>query len=160
MKSPKIGDRVTVKMLAEMTGYSVRSIQNKAKSGLLPGSKMSDDGYHREYRWTVKLAEWVAEVRKPRFKRGRNPSDPRQRGVAALAALEKVLDSNGDNDEPQNEFEEVSPEKLVYLRGLLHSSLFKIEAALVTAAHEETGKKLSPESEDFEEWVHDLLYGR
>jgi hypothetical protein len=159
MKSPKKGDRVTVKMLAEMTGYSVRSIQNMAKSGSLPGSKMSDDGYHREYRWTVKLAEWVEIVRKPRFKRGNNPSDPRQRGVAAVAALERVLDFYSINEEPQNRFEEVSPEKLAYLRKLLHLSLYEIESALVNAAHKETGEMLSPESEDFEDWVHDLLYG-
>lgn len=160
MKSPKVGDRVTVKMLAEMTGYSVRQIQNKAKSGILPGSRLSGDGYHREYHWTPRLAEWVGRVRKPQYKRGRNPNDPSQRGTAAVAALERILDDSNLNDEPRNEFAEVSPEKLAYLRQLLYSSLDMIETALVSAAHKETGERLSTDSEDFEDWVHDLLYGK
>lgn len=160
MKSPKVGDRVTVKILAEMTGYSVRQIQNRAKSGILHGSRLSDDGYHREYYWTQKLAEWVAEVRKPRYKRGRNPKDPGQRGAIAVAALERVLCDSHFNGEPRNEFAEVSPEKLAYLRQLLYSSLDGIETALVSAAHKETGEMLSTDSVDFEDWVSELLYGK
>ena len=142
------GEPITVGEIARLTGYSVRQIQNLAKSGFLPGSRLSEDGYHRVYQWTPELAQWIEQVRKPRHKRGKNPKDPSQRVNALLRTLERI--EGGD-------CQSVPTDTLALLWEQLDFAVKEVERRLAEDASGDRGKEVKPGGQVFRSWLEDHL---